>query len=722
MKRKRCAMKKRLVTAVAAALCVGGALPAVGAGDLLPVGPAWVARAEAAKADGYVDRTVRPSTQQTLSLSSLSIPQQVTLSDPAADACAVRLAAYLAGVANSDALLYGHQNDLHRKVATQLPGASDTMDVTGSNAAVLGVDSLALTGAELELTDAERAAGVTLSEKLARIYGAEAKHGAILTMSLHLPNFAQVAQRPKVDGKYDFSGYSPNDLSGNVVRRILPGGDLNEVYTAYLDLVADFAGRLRAEDIPLIFRPLHENNGSWFWWGASSCSPSEFKTLFRYTVAYLREEKGLHNLVTAYSPNGPFAKESDYMDRYPGDAWVDILGMDYYHRFPAAKDTWMESMESSMRLVEDLAARHGKSAALTETGIIAFDGGCLKKSGNPRLKWYDELLDHTKQHRISYALTWANFFEENFCQPYLVDGKRGHELVDSFTRFYNAPETVFQNDNADWSKISANAVAVTQHPAYITQPQSFTRILGAARLTAAVHGAPSSVAFAVTADGTDVLTLPAAPENGRYAATLSHEQLQAIGARTATLRLLVDGKEADAVPDVLFNQPEKAADPLTVDDFETYGGSNSILASAYAKNAGSGDVTWTLSGEKGDGAYGLSFHYSLSPSGYAGIVKPLGGADWSKASALELWVKPDGQGQRLIVQVNSGGEDFEVELQSYLKGTAPQLVRIPFADFRGKQGGKFNPKSVRHFALYCNQVGTSAVDSTVVFDAIRAVK
>lgn len=119
----------------------------------------------------------------------------------------------------------------------------------------------------ISLTDEEKGRGVTLSEKLADLYIPAAKQGAILTMSCHMPNFAEVAQRGKVNGKYDFGGYSPNNLQGNVMQRIMPSGDLHEVYNAYLDMVAEFDSRLQAANIPLLFRPFHENNGSWFWWG-----------------------------------------------------------------------------------------------------------------------------------------------------------------------------------------------------------------------------------------------------------------------------------------------------------------------------------------------------------------------------------------------------------------------------------------------------------------------
>ena len=79
----------------------------------------------------------------------------------------------------------------------------------------------------------------------------------------------------------------------------------------------------RQEYIPVIFRPFHELNGSWFWWGGKNCTPEEIKQLYRFTVAYLRDQKNVHNLLYAYNTDR-FTTKEDYLERYPGDEWVDI--------------------------------------------------------------------------------------------------------------------------------------------------------------------------------------------------------------------------------------------------------------------------------------------------------------------------------------------------------------------------------------------------------------
>ena len=117
--------------------------------------------------------------------------------------------------------------------------------MTGALAGIVGFDALSLTGEELELTDAERAAGMSCADKLEWIAAEASNEGTILTLSMHIPNLARAAKRPQEDGGYDFSGYSPDDLSGHVLHRAVPGGDLHPVYTAYLDIVADFLLRMQ---------------------------------------------------------------------------------------------------------------------------------------------------------------------------------------------------------------------------------------------------------------------------------------------------------------------------------------------------------------------------------------------------------------------------------------------------------------------------------------------
>jgi len=77
-------------------------------------------------------------------------------------------------------------------------------------------------------------------------------------------------------------------------RSILPGGVNHDWYKLKLDKIASVISNLRDANnrlIPIIFRPFHEFDGNWFWWGANYCSAVEYKTIFQFTVDYLKTQK-----------------------------------------------------------------------------------------------------------------------------------------------------------------------------------------------------------------------------------------------------------------------------------------------------------------------------------------------------------------------------------------------------------------------------------------------
>ena len=158
-------------------------------------------------------------------------------------------------------------------------------------------------------------------------------------------------------------------------------------------------------------------------------------------------------------------------------------------------------------------------------------------------------------------------------------------------------------------------------------------------------------------------------------------------------------------------------------DFESYYGDGSLLKGAYSTNCGAGCAAEPLLSERCEnGEAGLDFHYTINKGGYAGVIKSLKGVNWSDYNAIQFWITPDGKGQKLIIQTNSNGEDFEVDFTELAKKTEPQLVMLPFSQFKGKNGGAFDKSVVQHFAVYCNAIGDAPVDSHMYFDDIHAVK
>lgn len=84
------------------------------------------------------------------------------------------------------------------------------------------------------------------------------------------------------------TGGTAKDLGGSPITEILPGGSANALWRQWMDRIAawfDAMGIYQA-----LFRPFHENTGGWFWWGATSCTPDQFRAAWKYTTGYLREK------------------------------------------------------------------------------------------------------------------------------------------------------------------------------------------------------------------------------------------------------------------------------------------------------------------------------------------------------------------------------------------------------------------------------------------------
>lgn len=101
------------------------------------------------------------------------MPTSVSLSDTQATDAAKALYAYLQGLDAADQVLFGHQNDTHKHTGTNDSVYSDTKDVTGSISGVVGIDSLALTGTELGITDVD--AAIAESARISKEAAAEAR-------------------------------------------------------------------------------------------------------------------------------------------------------------------------------------------------------------------------------------------------------------------------------------------------------------------------------------------------------------------------------------------------------------------------------------------------------------------------------------------------------------------------------------------------------------------
>ncbi|MCW3793040.1 glycosyl hydrolase [Paenibacillus sp. LS1] len=360
----------------------------------------------------------------------------VKLVDDQASTATKSLFTYLNNV-RGKAILFGQQHATTEGVTiTANDGTqSDVFNNVGAFPAVYGWDTLSLEGNEKP--GSKQVSPEENTARLAAVMKKAYERGGIVTLSAHMKNFA--------------TGNDFYDTSGSVVSHILPGGDKNAEFNTYLDQIADLAHQLsdgEGNDIPVIFRPFHENNGNWFWWGAAFTSKEQYVQLYRYTVEYLRDTKGVDNFLYVFSPNGFFSgSESEYLKTYPGDDYVDILGFDVYDSTEGSQG-WFAKLVQDAAMISRLADSKGKVATFSEFG---YSTKGLKITGNKAETWFTDLLKALESDpdakRMAYMQTWANFGTEQIFLPYrnAPGGLGNHELLDDFVRLYNAPYTAFND-------------------------------------------------------------------------------------------------------------------------------------------------------------------------------------------------------------------------------------------------------------------------------------
>ncbi len=119
--------------------------------------------------------------------------------------------------------------------------------------------------------------------------------------------------------------------SGHTLDEIItPGNSAYDTWMSWLSALADDLQWYEDHDITIIWGPLHESNGGWFWWGTGSgTSNAAYKAVWQHMYDYFTNTRGLHNLLWAYSPNNN-STAATAVNKYPGNDYVDIVGPDKY--------------------------------------------------------------------------------------------------------------------------------------------------------------------------------------------------------------------------------------------------------------------------------------------------------------------------------------------------------------------------------------------------------
>ena len=314
--------------------------------------------------------------------------------------------------------MFGHQDDPLYGIGWNGDSArSDVKSVVGDYPAAMGFDI-----GHIELSG-DRSLDNVWFDRIRQEIINQYNRGGMSTVSWHLDN-------PLTGGN------SWDVKTKGVVASILPNGEQHEKFLGWLDIVANFFNSLTTENgikVPVLFRPWHEHTGSWFWWGKDLCTADEYKQLWIMTHDYLAEQ-GVDNLLYAYSPDSQGPGEI-YMERYPGDEYVDVLGFDCYHRNNVEGiEAYQHSLNTILAFMAEEGKKRNKPIALTETGLESI----------PIADWWTKVLFSVlDRYPVSYVLVWRNAHDipNHYYAPYPEQVS-----ANDFVKFYENPKTLFCND------------------------------------------------------------------------------------------------------------------------------------------------------------------------------------------------------------------------------------------------------------------------------------
>jgi mannan endo-1,4-beta-mannosidase len=152
--------------------------------------------------------------------------------------------------------------------------------------------------------------------------------GFIVTLMWH-------AGRPMDNPPYGWKESIQAEISDAEWKELTtPGTGLHKRWEVQVDQIASYFKQLQDANVPVLWRPYHEMNGVWFWWGDKK-GPDGYQKLFKMMYDRFVNFHKLNNLLWVWDANGPrdlpFDQAYPYADFYPGPDYVDVLATDIYH-------------------------------------------------------------------------------------------------------------------------------------------------------------------------------------------------------------------------------------------------------------------------------------------------------------------------------------------------------------------------------------------------------
>ncbi len=208
------------------------------------------------------------------------------------------------------------------------------------------------------------------------------------------------------------------------------GREFERKYDTYLK---NYAKAVAENGAPILFRLGNEMNGDWCVYSSHSTSKDTeiYKAFYRY-VYRMFQEAGADNVIWVWNPNGkafPDYKWNDELCYYPGDEYVDVIGMTSYNTGTYYEDEkWLEFAQMYDPLYEKYIQRYEKPLMITE-----FSSSSV---GGDKEAWVGSMFQHIKQYdRIKVAIWWdgCDWDEEgNIARSYFID--ETDELVQVFRK------------------------------------------------------------------------------------------------------------------------------------------------------------------------------------------------------------------------------------------------------------------------------------------------
>ncbi|KAL2844174.1 putative mannan endo-1,4-beta-mannosidase E [Aspergillus pseudoustus] len=275
--------------------------------------------------------------------------------NPNASTPARKLLSFLANTSSNGTTLSGQQ---------ELEDADWLAKNVGYSPAILGVDLMDYSPSRVQLG----ASANTIEDAISY-----AKRGGIITFCWHWG--APAGTNTSTSDSW-YNNFYTEGTTFNLSTAIQPSSPGYKLLIRDIDAIAKQLARVK--DIPIIFRPLHEADGGWFWWGAAG--PEPCKALYNLLFDRLTNTHGLNNLLWEWNSKAP--------QWYPGNDKVDIVSVDVY------ADTGDHSSQiADYRALQALTGNSTKPIALAEVGNIPDPAQTLKDGA----KW-------------AYWLTWNGDF------------------------------------------------------------------------------------------------------------------------------------------------------------------------------------------------------------------------------------------------------------------------------------------------------------------------